>query len=618
MKNKNIFRFLSIIVLTLSLIFFIGVGCSNPEITNPADESHKLSDNAFIKSISFFDGVKLTPSFDKSKTEYDIDVTNDVKNIYVVIKSEDLGATILANSLTIGNGVKTNLSIDKKAFILIEVTAEDGVSTMEYSIRIKKKSVTTTTIVTDTSDDATTTTLTNGGDTGVTTTIAGGTTTVSSNNSTTTNGTSVTTTSVSGGTSTTNGGSTTTNNATSTTSIVSTTSIIATTSTSTSTSTTSTTTTTTTIPYDGVKIYYKSASAPQIWGWEDGGKASFQLMGYNWDTNHPTMVASEYSGWFKFEIPRVKDGTDILSTPVKNLKFKFNQGGEINRGSGKSGFYDPSTSSWTDTFPGGPTTTTTTYVGPPTTTIQSTSVFKLGAIYSPTQTIFRIWSPDYSNVKVYLDGQEHTCNKISNFDGYTDIYEATVSGNHKLKEYQFRINGKGVRDPYGVMVKAGTNNNIVMDMSSITPTGGWASKPTLTNREDSIVYEVHVRDFTIDSSSGVSSNKKGKFTGMTETGTTHSGVKTGIDHLKELGVTHVQILPFYDFATTMYNWGYDPVNYNIPEDQYSETPNDYENRVREVKNMINEYHKNGIRVIMDVVYNHTFGDEMFKDITRAC
>ncbi|OHD07690.1 MAG: hypothetical protein A2086_01625 [Spirochaetes bacterium GWD1_27_9] len=243
------------------------------------------------------------------------------------------------------------------------------------------------------------------------------------------------------------------------------------------------------------------------------------------------------------------------------------------------------------------------------------STMKLGAIYSPTKTTFKIWSPDYTDVKVKVDGVTYTCSKIADFDGYTDIYAVDVNGDLKLKEYQFLINGKAVRDPYGVMVKPGQNINIVMDMGNILPDGGWASLPTLTNREDSIIYEIHVRDFTIDSSSGVPDAKKGKFGGMTYTGATYQGKKTGIDHLKELGVTHVQVLPVYDFATGMYNWGYDPYNYNVPEDLYSETPLDYENRVKEFKNMVNEFHKNGIRVVMDVVYNHTYGDEMFKDIT---
>lgn len=101
---------------------------------------------------------------------------------------------------------------------------------------------------------------------------------------------------------------------------------------------------------------------------------------------------------------------------------------------------------------------------------------------------------------------------------------------------------------------------------------------------------------------------------MVQTGTSYNGIKTGIDHLKELGVTHVQILPFYDFATPMYNWGYDPVNYNIPEEQYS-ISQDPVQRIKELKTMINEFHKNGIRVIMDVVYNHTYSNDMFSNIT---
>ena len=275
---------------------------------------------------------------------------------------------------------------------------------------------------------------------------------------------------------------------------------------------------------------------------------------------------------------------------------------------------------------------------------------RLGAYYTSSATTFTIWSPDSGNVKVVVDGQEYTCEKNFKVDGsYPDasnIYGVTVAGDLHLKEYQFKINGKDVRDPYGKMVKyeaedaksgakdtrtengasitsyCGSNVNIVMDMSATDLSGGWAARPALNKREDAIVYEVHINDFTADSTSGVSSGKKGKYLGMVETGTTYSGVKTGIDHLKELGVTHVQILPFYDFGTRynastneIYNWGYDPVNYNVPEDRYATDPADYIARVKEVKEMINEFHKNGIRVIMDVVYNHSFRKEMFQNIS---
>jgi len=243
-------------------------------------------------------------------------------------------------------------------------------------------------------------------------------------------------------------------------------------------------------------------------------------------------------------------------------------------------------------------------------------VGKPGMDYTPTATTFAIWSPDSDKVVVNVNNVDYPCERAFDFDGYTNIYGVKVPGDLKLKEYQFKINGTPVRDPYGVMVKPGTDLNIVMDVSSIQPEGGLAPLPPLAEREDAVIYEVHVRDFTVDSNSGVSAEKRGKFLGMVETGTTYKEVKTGIDHLRELGVTHVQLLPIYDFGSTQYNWGYDPVNFNVPEEQYSVTPTDYEKRIQELKTMVNEFHKNGIRVIMDVVYNHTQSTDVFKNITN--
>lgn len=280
---------------------------------------------------------------------------------------------------------------------------------------------------------------------------------------------------------------------------------------------------------------------------------------------------------------------------------------------------------------------------------------RLGAYYTKTATSFSIWSPDSSNVKVVVtpkggSAKEYTCTSGFQVDGnYPDsskIYGVTVSGDLHLAEYQFKINGTNVRDPYGVMIKydgnqqktnqlssgkengfnytsyAGPSANIVIDLDQTDPEGGWAERPKLDNRNDAIVYEVHVGDFTSDATWGGTAKNAGKFPGMVETGTKYGSVSTGIDHLKELGVTHVQLLPFYDYATKnntslsdIYNWGYDPVNYNVPEDRFSTCPSDYVERIREVKEMINEFHKNGIRVIMDVVYNHTYDKEMFKNIS---
>ena len=252
----------------------------------------------------------------------------------------------------------------------------------------------------------------------------------------------------------------------------------------------------------------------------------------------------------------------------------------------------------------------------------------LGAIYSPDKTVFRIWSPDSSKVSVNVGGTDYPM-KPANVKCYTSVYEVSVDGDLAGQEYQFYVNGSPVRDPYGKMIASdGTDNtaNIVMDMSKTEPEGGWATAPELKNRVDSVVYEVHVRDFTIDETSGVDRDKRGRYLGMVQPGTTYKGVTTGIDHLKELGITHVQLQPIYDYGTcsdvdsqdsSCYNWGYDPWNYNVPETRYSSAfgTADYNRKINEVKTMINEFHKNGIRVIMDVVYNHTWKKSVFENIT---
>lgn len=249
---------------------------------------------------------------------------------------------------------------------------------------------------------------------------------------------------------------------------------------------------------------------------------------------------------------------------------------------------------------------------------------KLGAVYTPQATTFSIWSPDTDDVRLRLLGESasRAMQREVDTDTSSDIFSLTVPGDHHLAKYQFLINGQSVRDPFGVMVDPATNANVVVALSKTEPVGGWASVPPLANREDAIIYEVNVHNFTISPSSGVSEPKRGKFLGMVEHNTTipKTGTErlaTGIDHLVDLGVTHVQIMPIFDFRScsaltvpnppNCYNWGYDPQNYNTPEANYSESPNDPVERIRELKTMINEFHKSGIRVVMDVVYNHVPG-----------
>jgi pullulanase len=255
----------------------------------------------------------------------------------------------------------------------------------------------------------------------------------------------------------------------------------------------------------------------------------------------------------------------------------------------------------------------------------SASYGRPGVTYGKAQSTFALWSPDTANVQLWLDGGTYAMSRTADANGYRDVYAVTVPGDWHLKPYHFIVNGKVARDPYGVMVRAGTDDNIVVDLAQTEPLEGWAPAPALANREDAVIYEVHVRDFTIDATSGVEPGKRGKFLGMVQPGTSYSTLATGIDHLVDLGVTHVQMLPFYDFGSCSpqevatrpdcYNWGYDPVNFNVPEERYSQTPDDYANRVRELKTMINEFHKRGIRVVMDVVYNHTQSKQVLGNIT---
>ncbi|WP_305257174.1 type I pullulanase, partial [Parabacteroides goldsteinii] len=182
--------------------------------------------------------------------------------------------------------------------------------------------------------------------------------------------------------------------------------------------------------------------------------------------------------------------------------------------------------------------------------------------------------------------------------------------------FQIEKNGKWLNETPGIWAKAvGINGNraAVIDWNETNPEG-WESdrSPELKMYSDIILYELHHRDFSIAPDSGI--ENKGKFLALTETGTkTPEGEATGLDHLKELGVTHIHILPSFDFATVdetkldenHYNWGYDPKNYNVPDGSYSTDPANPVVRIREFKEMVKSLHQNGFRIVLDVVYNHT-------------
>ena len=245
--------------------------------------------------------------------------------------------------------------------------------------------------------------------------------------------------------------------------------------------------------------------------------------------------------------------------------------------------------------------------------------------YSPAETKFSLWSPVAEEVKVLLYESGHEGSAYTTYPmemGEDGTWRVAVKEDLHGKFYTFnvKVDGKWLGDTPGIMAKAvGVNGRraAVLDLDTTDPEG-WENdvRPALDNFADVVVYEMHHRDFSLDSVSGITN--KGKFLALTEEGTkTTLGEKTGIDHLKELGVNHVHILPSYDYASVdesrldkaQYNWGYDPVNYNVPDGSYSTDPYNPAVRIKEFKQMVQALHKAGIRVVLDVVYNHTFNTE---------
>lgn len=246
----------------------------------------------------------------------------------------------------------------------------------------------------------------------------------------------------------------------------------------------------------------------------------------------------------------------------------------------------------------------------------------LGLTYTPTSSVFRIWSPPASamELKLYETGIGGVAKEtISMQKRESGTWVAVVNRDLKGLFYTVRakINdrwGNEVTDPYARATGINGQRAQVIDLKETNPVG-WEKdqSPHFSDQNlptDAIIYELHIRDATIDEESGA--EHKGKFLGLAETGTKNkAGLSTGLDHIKELGVTHVHLLPFYDYnsvdetKTGQYNWGYDPVNYNVPEGSYSTDASDGRTRIRELKQMIQAFHQNGLRVVMDVVYNHT-------------
>jgi len=258
----------------------------------------------------------------------------------------------------------------------------------------------------------------------------------------------------------------------------------------------------------------------------------------------------------------------------------------------------------------------------------------LGLTYSGEQTSFRLWSPTAKEVILHLYDNGVEGDPLESHSMKSDLqgtWTLSLEGDHAGKFYTYQINVDGqwkneTPGPYAKAVGVNGARAYILDMSDTDPEG-WEhdSRPPLAGVQDIIIYEIHIRDMSTHPSSGIVN--KGKFLGLTETGTrSPEGEMTGIDHLKELGITHVHILPIFDFRSidetrleeNTFNWGYEPLNYNAPEGSYATDPYDPAIRIQELKSMIKTLHENGIRVIMDVVYNHTgFGDPEIFNMSLA-
>ncbi len=253
----------------------------------------------------------------------------------------------------------------------------------------------------------------------------------------------------------------------------------------------------------------------------------------------------------------------------------------------------------------------------------------LGCTYSKEKTTFKVWSPDADEVKVQLyktgSDEEAGAQKLESYnlelDKITGVWSVVVFGDLKDIYYTYLVDVNGkvneTQDVYSKALGVNGKRSMVCDLRSTNPVGWEKDEHVFVSApNEAIIWEVHVGDFSGSETSGVSEEHRGKYLAFTERGTKLNGtddIPTCIDYLLKLGVNYVHLNPVYDFDSVdeahpekkMYNWGYDPANYNVPEGSYSTNPFDGNVRIREFKEMVMALHRAGIGVIMDVVYNHT-------------
>ena len=251
----------------------------------------------------------------------------------------------------------------------------------------------------------------------------------------------------------------------------------------------------------------------------------------------------------------------------------------------------------------------------------------LGAAYSPAATQFKLWAPTATAVAVvlYADATQAATVTVPLQRSPTGIWSGSIAGDCQGKYYQYAITHPSttdrpetllVNDPYAHGTSVNSGRTLIFDSRQTDPPGWAADHPVVQAQNvDAVIYEIHTRDFTLHPSAGTAPDRRGKYLGLIQTGAkTPTGQATGLDHLVELGVTHVQLLPTYDFAAgnerqtaadyDWYSWGYDPLLYQNPEGSYASNPDDT-SRQRELKQVVQSFHQHGLGVVLDVVFNHT-------------
>lgn len=253
----------------------------------------------------------------------------------------------------------------------------------------------------------------------------------------------------------------------------------------------------------------------------------------------------------------------------------------------------------------------------------------LGAVWSREKTTFKLWAPtaETAAVNLYRGGTKGVADRLEQLPMKRTEHgvwvaekQGDLNGTYYTYEVKVEQEIREACDPYARTTGVNGDRAMVLNLASTDPEGWEKDKNPHAGEEvtDAVIYELHVRDLSMDEGAGI--KHAGKFLGLTETGTkTAHGVATGLDHMKDLGITHLHLLPFYDYGSVdeteldkpQFNWGYDPINYNVPEGSYATDPYHGEVRVKELKQTIQALHENGISVVMDVVYNHVHNAEEF-------